>query len=133
VRLNGPELAALAESESGKDTAQRFARNHSTVVGLTGAVDFVTDGRRRAVIANGHPLMQRVTAMGCAGSALVGAFCAVEADAWLATVAALIAFGIAGEVAAETAHGPGSFANAIIDALYALDRATVCARAKVTA
>ena len=30
------------------------------------------DGKRLAAIANGHPLMARVTAMGCAGSALVG-------------------------------------------------------------
>ncbi len=84
------------------------------------------------MISNGHALMQRVTAMGCAGSALVGAFCAVETDPWLATVTALIAFGVAGEVAAERAQGPGSFASAIIDALYGLERATLRARAKVS-
>ena len=41
---------------------------------LTGERDLVTDGARLATIANGHPLMARVTAMGCAASALVGAF-----------------------------------------------------------
>jgi hydroxyethylthiazole kinase len=61
---------------------------------------------------------------------LLCAALAVEADAWLATVAALAAFGVAGEVAAQTAGGPGSFAGAIIDALYRLDRATLRARVK---
>jgi hydroxyethylthiazole kinase len=132
VRLNRAEFKALAGADGDDDAAMRFARSHSTVIGLTGEADLVTDGMRRAVIANGHALMSRVTAMGCAGSALVGAFCAVEADAWLATAAALIAFGVAGEVAAEHARGPGSFASAIIDTLYNLDRATLRARAKVS-
>jgi hydroxyethylthiazole kinase len=132
VRLNRPEFAALVGAEGGDEAVIRFARRHSTVLGLTGEVDLVTDGTRRAVIANGHAWMQRVTAMGCAGSALVGACCAVEADPWLATVAALIAFGVAGEVAAERAQGPGSFAIAIIDALYHLQPATLRTRAKAT-
>ena len=67
--------------------------------------------------------MSRVTAMGCAGSALVCAALAVEADAYAATVAALAGFGVAGEIAAQSAQGPGSFAIAIIDALHNLDRA----------
>ena len=54
--------------------------------------------------------MARVTAMGCAASALVGACLAVEPDAWQATAAALIVIGVAGEVAAARARGPGSFA-----------------------
>ena len=76
--------------------------------------------------------MARVTAMGCAASALVGAMLAVEPDAWQATVAALIVIGVAGEIAAERARGPGSFAVEILDAVYGLDRATLIARAKVT-
>jgi hydroxyethylthiazole kinase len=132
VRLNRPEFAALAGAQGSDEAVMRFARLHSTVLGLTGEVDLVTNGTRRAVIANGHALMQRVTAMGCAGSALVAACCAVETDPWLATVAALIAFGVAGEVAAERAQGPGSFAFAIIDALYHLEPATLRTRAKAT-
>ena len=74
--------------------------------------------------------MGLVTAMGCAGSALVAAALAVEPDAWLATSAALLALGVAGEVAAQSARGPGSFASWIIDALHGLDRATLRARTK---
>jgi hydroxyethylthiazole kinase len=102
------------------------------VVALTGVTDIVADGARRAAIRNGHPLMGLVTAMGCAGSALLGAALAVEADAWLAAIAALAVLGVAGEIAGANAAGPGSFAVAIIDTLHGLDRATLRARTKVT-
>jgi hydroxyethylthiazole kinase len=75
--------------------------------------------------------MTRVTAMGCAASALVGAALAVETDAWNATAAALILIGIAGEVAAERAQGPGTFAAGILDALHGLDQTTIVERARV--
>jgi hydroxyethylthiazole kinase len=71
--------------------------------------------------------------MGCAGSALVAACLALEPDALMASAAALIALGVAGEIAAEKSAGPGSFAFHIIDALAALDAPTVMARAKVSA
>jgi hydroxyethylthiazole kinase len=70
--------------------------------------------------------------MGCVGSALVAACLAVEEDAWSATAAALLMLGVAGELAAAKASGPGTFATAIIDALYNLDAATLVSRAKVS-
>ncbi|MBX6328769.1 MAG: hydroxyethylthiazole kinase [Pseudolabrys sp.] len=132
VRLNHAEFAALAGAPPTAETARERARRHKTVIALSGEVDIVTDGARTAQIANGHALMGRITAMGCAGSALVAAALAVETDAWLAAAAALAVLGIAGEIAGETAQGPGSFAAAFLDALYRLDAATVAARAKVT-
>jgi hydroxyethylthiazole kinase len=135
VRLNAAEFAALAggKAEDINDAAlTRFAKARRTVIGLTGAKDFVRDGERLATIANGDPLMARVTAMGCVATALVGAALAVEPDAWKAMAAALIAVGVAGEVAAERSRGPGSFAMEILDAVYALDRGTVIAKARVS-
>ena len=76
--------------------------------------------------------MDRVTAMGCAASALAGAFLAVEPDAFVATVAVLLTVGVAGEVAAEAARGPGSFVPAFLDAVYALDAATLATRARLS-
>ncbi len=131
VRLNQAEFMALSGGDPAGDAPVRFAKAHGTVVALTGRVDIVADGARRVTIANGDPLMGQVTAMGCAGSALVCAALAVERDPWLATIAALTAFGVAGEVAARDAAGPGSFATAIIDALHRLDGATLRAHLKV--
>ena len=53
--------------------------------------------------------MARVTAMGCAGSALVAAFLAVESDPLRATAAALLTLGIAGEIAARARERAGQF------------------------
>jgi hydroxyethylthiazole kinase len=136
IRLNAAEFAALSggkEAKAPDDAAlAKFARAHKTVIGLTGQHDFIHDGSRLATIANGDPLMARVTAMGCVASALVGAALAVEPDAWKATAAALLAIGVAGEVAAARSRGPGSFACEILDAVYALDRATLLAKARAS-
>lgn len=132
VRLNHAELTALADGATRED-AMAYARATGVVVAVSGAADLITDGTRTIAIGNGHPLMARVTAMGCAGSALVAACLALEPDALMASAAALIALGVAGEIAAEKSAGPGSFAFHIIDALAALDAPTVMARAKVSA
>ena len=132
IRLNRAEFLALGGAEPDPAALTRFARGHATVVGLTGDRDIVVDEKRTASIANGDPLMAKVTAMGCAASALVGACLAVEPDAWQATAAGLILIGIAGETAAGDAKGPGAFAAGILDALFRLDEAAVVARAKVS-
>jgi hydroxyethylthiazole kinase len=132
VRLNRAEFSALAEAEASREAAAGYARAHAVVVALSGQADLVTDGARTAAVANGHPLMGKVTAMGCAASALAAACLAVEADPWRAAMVALAIIGVAGEVAAATAQGPGSFAVAIIDALAGLDDATLAARARVS-
>jgi hydroxyethylthiazole kinase len=132
VRLNQAEFAALSGHKADGEAVARFAQAHETIVALTGNVDMVSDGRRRIAIANGDPLMGLVTAMGCASAAFVCAALAVEQDAWLATLAAVAAFGVAGELAAQHARGPGSFATGIIDALHGLDRGALRARVKAS-
>jgi hydroxyethylthiazole kinase len=117
VRLNRAEFSALSGSEPAREVLAAYARDKKIVVGLSGAEDIVSDGERLATIANGHPLMAKVTAMGCAASALVAACLGVEPDAWHATSAALTMIGVAGELAALKAEGPGSFAR---DHRYAL-------------
>lgn len=139
IRGNGSEILALAEqrvsgpnggvdtlhnSAAAKAAAQRLAVEKQTVVAVTGVVDYVTDGRQLTEIHNGHPLMARVTGLGCSATAVIGAFLAVEPDAFTATVAGLTVFGVAGEIAAEKSAGPGSLQVALMDALYLLDRET---------
>ncbi|HZP76328.1 MAG TPA: hydroxyethylthiazole kinase [Pseudolabrys sp.] len=131
VRLNAAEFAALAGTTPEADAPSRYAQDHDVVIALSGRADRVTDGARSAGVHNGHEWMSRVTAMGCAGSALLAACLAVESDAWQASIAAMLILGIAGEVAADRAKGPGSFAAAILDAVHALDRVTILQHAKV--
>jgi hydroxyethylthiazole kinase len=132
MRLNCAEFTALADAAPEEDAVKRYARDNLTVIGLTGVADLITDGARSTRIDNGHELMGRVTAMGCAASALAAAFLAVEGDALIATAAALLCFGVAGEMAAHQAAGPGSFAVAILDAIHTLDRRALVERARVS-
>ena len=132
LRLNRAEFAALAGASADRTGAEAFALAHGCVVAISGKADLVSDGTRAVEIANGHPLMSQVTAMGCAGSALLAACLAVADDAFTASVAALLLFGIAGELAAEHAKGPGTFAVNILDALHALDMSTLATRARLT-
>ena len=132
VRLNHSEFAALSDTSPSRDAALSYARSNRTVVAVSGGTDLITDGQRIAAISNGHPLMAKITAMGCAGSAVVAACLAVEADAFRAATAALAIMGVAGELAAEKSNGPGSFAVAIIDTLHNLDGPTLIARARIS-
>ncbi len=131
MRLNDAEFSALAEAQPAPATLERYAHDRATVVGLTGDPDIVTDGSRTASIRNGDPLMAKVTAMGCAASALVAACLAVEPDAWLATAAGLVLIGVAGERAAVRAYGPGTLAVGILDALHGLDQRIIVDRARI--
>lgn len=131
IRLNGQEFTTLSGAEPSAEAVAGFARQSRTVVGLTGEHDLVADGMRNATLANGHPLMTKVTALGCAASALVAACQAVERDAWAATVAGLTLIGIVGEIAGERARGPGSLLVEIMDTMATIDRAAVLARARV--
>ena len=44
---------------------------------ISGPTDIITDGAAVIRVSNGHPLMPRVTGMGCTATALIGAFAAV--------------------------------------------------------
>ena len=131
IRLNATEFRTLAGAEAERETLMRYALEKLTVLGVTGEADLITDGARVTTVENGHLLMTQVTAMGCAASALTAACLAVEDDAQAATAAALLAFGVAGELAGESAKGPGSFALAFIDALHGLSADRLLARARV--
>jgi hydroxyethylthiazole kinase len=65
-------------------------------------------------------MMPRVTGLGCTATALCGAFAAVTRDRALAAAQAMVVMGIAGEMAAEGAEGPGSLQVRFLDALYRL-------------
>jgi hydroxyethylthiazole kinase len=144
VRGNASEILALAgeaggtkgvDSTRGVDAAREaagaLARRVGCVVAATGTVDFVTDGTRARTVANGHPLMTKVTALGCSASALVGAFVAVGPDPLEATAQALAFVGLAGEIGARGAAGPGSFRVGFIDALSAIDEPALAKGARI--
>jgi len=144
VRGNASEIRALrvagatTRGVDSRDSAQvalaagrELSLATGAVVSISGPVDLIVFGDQVMEVANGHPLMPRVTGLGCVASALTGAFAAVVPDAFRAAAHAMAVMGICGEVAAETARGPGSFEVAFLDALYRLDEGTVRTRLRL--
>ncbi len=127
----GRGVDSTAQSADAVDAARRLAAETGAVVAVTGAVDYVTDGDQTIEVHNGHPLMPRVTGMGCTATAIVGAFLAVERNRLAATAQALGVLGVAGELAAARARGPGSLQMELLDALYTIDAATLDARVRL--
>uniref|UniRef100_A0A0D9Y8G3 Hydroxyethylthiazole kinase n=1 Tax=Oryza glumipatula TaxID=40148 RepID=A0A0D9Y8G3_9ORYZ len=116
--------------------AKALARSTGAVIAVSGAVDYVTDGERVVGVSNGVAMMQKITATGCAATALIAAFLAVveePSDAMAAAACALAVFGLAGEIGMESgAKGPASLRMHLIDALYCLDEQTVTSRVKIS-
>ncbi|MEM9229199.1 MAG: hydroxyethylthiazole kinase [Pseudomonadota bacterium] len=132
VRGNASEILALSgQGAAGKGVdsgdsvdlargaARQLAMRLGCVVAVTGVRDFVTDGGRHAVITGGSEIMPKVTALGCALTALIGAYAATGAPLD-ASVAALLHFAEAGERAQIGADGPGGFATRFLDQLHSL-------------
>jgi len=133
IRGNASEILALGgakaatkgvdaahQPEQALECAQKLAAETGAVIVVSGAVDLITGKDRAARIYNGHPLMAKVTAMGCAATAVTGAFLAVNPDAFSACANAMALMGICGEIAARDCAGPGAFQSAFIDAVYNL-------------
>lgn len=144
IRANASEMMALlddsmktrgVDSTAGSDEALEAARRVSELYGcaacVSGAADYVVHGDRVVKLYNGHPMMARVTGLGCTATALCAAFAAVEQDPLAAAAKAMAVMGIAGEMAAAKSGGPGSLQVHFYDVLYVLGKADIEDRLRI--
>ncbi len=124
-------VEAIVEVDDPVEVAKALARRYRTTVAITGRRDIVTDGMRVFGVDNGHPMLKTITGTGCSASTMVAAFLSVDRDHVLASVASLVCFGLAAELAAAEARGPGSFKVALYDAIYNLSADQIRAGARV--
>ncbi len=135
LRGNASEVMALAgnqdkprgvdslhSSEQALNAAHELCDKYDCAVCVSGEQDLVVAKEGSLKICNGHHLMSRVTGMGCSSTCLVAAFAAVEKDLFRAVGMGMAVMGLAGEMAATEAAGPGSLETAFLDTMYALDR-----------
>ncbi len=143
IRGNASEIMALFDDKSktkGVDSAtasgaaitaaQKLSTTYNCVVCVSGQTDYIIQGKQIIKVKNGHQLMTKVTGLGCTASALCGAFAAVEKSAFAATAKAMAVMGIAGEMAAAIAVGPGSLQTHFLDCLYHLSEEDISQRLK---
>ncbi|MCQ2526575.1 MAG: hydroxyethylthiazole kinase [Lachnospiraceae bacterium] len=116
------------------DFAGKVAGALDTIVVVSGATDIVADADRVYAVSNGHNMMSRVTGCGCMLSSITAAFLAAnKEDKIEATLAAVCAMGVAGEMAHDRLtkeDGNATYRNYIIDAIYNMDGAKLEAMAR---
>lgn len=138
IRGNGSEIIALCQlgrgtkgvdstnaSEQAIDSAKALSLEFNCVVCITGEIDYIVSQNKIIQVKNGHEMMPYVTGLGCTATALCGAFTAINPDYQKATAHAMVVMGIAGEIAAKKAQGPGTLQVNFIDALYQLSESHI--------
>jgi len=146
IRGNASEIMALVTQEArtkGVDSsdpsaaalegAMHLNEDTGSAVCVSGQVDYIVDRGGVIRVENGHPMMARVTGLGCTATALCGAFAAVNPSFQAAAAGAMAVMGIAGEIAAESSEGPGSLQVAFLDALFRLSEKDLKERIRIGA
>jgi hydroxyethylthiazole kinase len=132
IRGNASEIIALAkknqtitkgvdstaESNEALTAGRSLLDQYGAVICISGALDFVIDHKQIISIGNGHPLMTKVTGLGCSASAIIAAFIGTVENKTEATTAAMALLAISGELAEKHSEGPGSLQLKLIDKLY---------------
>ena len=150
IRGNGSEIMSVAglsvttkgvdsvmASDQSLDAALALAKCIEGVVCVSGQTDYIVDAHgRQVMLNNGDVWMTKVTGVGCSATALIGAFAAVQPDAWRATTAAMAYWGVVGEVAAEQTRalgaGVGTYATKLLDVTHNLDEQTFVQRLNIS-
>jgi hydroxyethylthiazole kinase len=131
IRGNASEIMALVSesyktkgvdsTESASDaieSAELVQREHRCIVCASGRIDYIISANEIAEIHNGHEMMPRITGMGCAATALIGAFSGVTDNYFEAAISGMALMGVAGELAVMQSQGPSSMQMHFIDKLH---------------
>lgn len=144
IRGNASEIRALYyaegvtkgvdsrhDSESAFEAARQLSNKYNCAVSVSGVTDVIIQNNSVIRVSNGHPMMPRVTGLGCTASALTGAFAAVNPSPLQASAHAMATMGIAGEIAAEQSTGPGTLQLYFLDAIYKLTESDIRKRLRM--
>ncbi|MDY0266922.1 MAG: hydroxyethylthiazole kinase [Methanimicrococcus sp.] len=131
VTLENAEETAFIVSE--------LAKKYECIVGATGEIDIISDGKNTCYVGNGHPALCKITGSGCVLSSLAGAYVGAakktSEERMNAVIGAFVLSGLAGEYAeAETKKeggGMGTFHTKYMDALSLIDADDFIQKAKI--
>ncbi len=129
AKIAGVEAAGRPGGE--REAAVAFADKYGCVAVVTGPVDIVAEKGNVLSIANGHEMMSNVTGTGCMATTVIAAFAAVNDNMAEAAASGLAAYGLAGQIAASEAKGPGTFHALLYDAMANLTEDEIMSGAKI--
>ncbi|WRT70239.1 hydroxyethylthiazole kinase [Kwoniella shivajii] len=151
VMSRGVDAAGSGFKDPGS-VVKALARKRAAIIVLTGPTDYISDGSLVIKVSNGSHYLEKITGSGCQAGSLIACYAAasrikylnendsfeddsqlVQGDMLLASLAGILIYTVASEVAAERqdVKGPGTFRSALIDELYNLTPEVVRKRAKV--
>ncbi len=122
----------MAHSNEAIDAAKLLNERYGAIVCISGKTDIIVAGGQTIYINNGHPLMTKVTGLGCSATAVTGAFIAVIENKVEAVAAATALFSLSGQLAAEKCDGPGSLQVHLLDTLYSISAETFAGQVQIT-
>ena len=113
---------SIDDGEGAGEACRPLAEKTGAVVVSTGQTDIISDGKRTCLIQNGTSLLTLITGAGCMAGALTAATAAVNGDMLVSSAAAIMAIGVAGEMAADSMPKalPGTFRMRLFDSIYSL-------------
>ena len=130
IRGNGSEILSLCDagiiskgvdsscgSERAIEAARHLSQQHQCCVVISGEIDYVVAQDATYKVEGGDVMLTRVTGMGCSATAMIAACCAVEPNAAIAAVSAMMLMAQAAEKAVLLSAGPGSFYPVLLDAV----------------
>ncbi|MFC4541001.1 hydroxyethylthiazole kinase [Halosolutus amylolyticus] len=114
-------VESIGDYEEIEETARSLAASTGAVVVASGVEDVVADADRAVRLSAGHERLSEVVGTGCMLGATIAAFTGAIEDPYAAAVHGTLAFGIAGERAADQPHaGPASYRTAFHDTVAGL-------------
>lgn len=99
-----------------REVIRAFARKQESVIVVTGAIDYITDGTREMELHVGTPRLGDITGTGCMTASLIASFLGAGYSAYEAAVHGTFIMGKAGEQAAAE-QGLGDFKRELFNAI----------------
>lgn len=141
IKGNAGEIASLlghkgkvrgvdSDTSSEVSDCMRLARKLGIVVGMSGEIDYVSDGKTTYALHNGKDMMDMVSGTGCMLSSVIGCFVGANGVSAESVAAAISSFTVAGELANDS-KGPASYKINLMDSLFSLVPEYLNSRLKV--
>lgn len=145
IRGNASEIMALAaahvldskgvdsihKSDDAIEAGKLLAQKHHAIISISGEIDYIISPTHIASVANGHPLMTKVTGLGCTSTAIIGAFISNSSNIFESTISAVALLSVVGELAEKQSKGPGTLQLNILDFLYSITEHEFKSKAKI--
>lgn len=126
---------SLADELEAAVVARDLSKQLGCVVVITGKIDIIARENDLCRVANGQAMMTGITGTGCMATSLVGACCAVSADAFIGATAGIVAMGIAGELAQKmlaSGEGLGTYRVRLIDVISQMTPETILTYGRIS-